>query len=144
MDNYHYYSCFLKIAVAAILLLRKLLLLLWILSLDLTYGSLSLDRYPDLKWIYIGFISTSLESNAVHIWIYFQPMDIIWDRAGWLSSGLESNRKLQCAPDIAGSPSRLFLQWIVNNIFTLAFRSHNLFLRYAFLGIKVACETPVL
>ena len=80
MDNYHYYSCFLEIAVAAILLLRKLLLLLGTLLLDLTYGSLSLDSYPDLEEI--GFISIPLESNPVHIWIYFQPMDIIWDRAG--------------------------------------------------------------
>ena len=39
MDDYHYYSYFLK--VAAILLTRKLLLLLGILLLDLKYGSLS-------------------------------------------------------------------------------------------------------
>ena len=81
MDNYHYYSFFLKIAVAAILLLRKLLLLLGTPLLDLTYGSLSLDRYPNLEGI--GSISITLSiSISIHIWIYFQPMDIIWDRAG--------------------------------------------------------------
>ena len=53
MDDYHYYSCLLK--VAAILLTRKLLLLLGILLLDLKYGSLSSYNWTAIR-IWSGYL----------------------------------------------------------------------------------------
>ena len=54
MDDYHYYSCFLKEAVAVILLPRKLLLQLGILLLDLKYGSLSSYNWTAIQ-IWSGY-----------------------------------------------------------------------------------------